>query len=1812
MTSVANQVITQYLPDYTLVETIYQGTRTVVYRALSRETQQPVVIKVLAQKYPDFSELVQFRNQYIIAKNLSISGIIRPLSLEPYGNGYGLVMEDVGGIDLGQYIQHNSLSLTEILGIAIQLANILHNLHQERVIHKDIKPANILIQPNSKQVRLIDFGIASLLPKEIQALQNPKSLEGTLAYLAPEQTGRMNRAIDYRTDFYALGVTLYQMLTGQLPFTSDDPLELIHHHIAQTPMAVEQINPEVPFIISAIVAKLMAKNAEDRYQSALGLKFDLEECLTQWQDHGKSINVSFSLGQRDLSDRFIIPEKLYGREAEVQTLLVAFDRIANGHREMMLVAGFSGIGKTAVVNEVHKPIVEKRGYFIKGKYDQFNRNIPFSAFVQAFRDLMGQLMSESDDELANWKAKILKAVRDNGQVLIDVIPELEQVIGPQPSATELSGAAAQNRFNWLFQQFIAVFTTPEHPLVIFLDDLQWADLASLDLMKVLIGESKTGHLLLIGAYRDNEVFPVHPLMLSLAALEQKEAPMSIITLTPLPIHNVNQLIAETLSCEIDLAQPLTDFVYQKTKGNPFFTTQFLKGLYKDKLLIFNREMGYWECDLVQIQDAALTDDVVEFMGSRLQKLPQATQNILELAACIGNQFDLETLAIVCESPIERVATDLWPSLQEGLILPITEAYKFFQSGEKEKKHDQYYAEDIIVGYRFLHDRVQQAAYLLIDNSEKQSVHLKIGKLLLAHQSATDLDTHIFEILNHFMAGIDADPLAISAVELVELAFVAGMKAKLSVAYQSAIDYFEFGLSRLPTDSWEKHYRLMLDLNREKAECNYFLGQFEESKTTLDRMLIEAKTSLDLAQIYGILMVQRTSEGIDMWSGVAAGLKGLAVLDMDLPTDSELLARIIGKEQQKVQDFFKNTSPRVLLELPEMSDPVQQACMKLLTSLWSSAYIAGRPKLNWLITLRMINLSLEYGRAESSSFAYCAYGMTLAYQEQYQAAYQFGRAALDTDRKFNNVRFIAKNNNHFSHAINPYTRPLHENLVLYQQSFEICAESGDLIFGVWAVVFIAWTHILIGSELSFVNEEIERYIGYVRDVNDQNMLYVVELQQEFVRGLSNSSMMNEILTCQGFLANPMLEKWQKNSFDHGINWYGFLVLQWCYLQNDYAGVIQVAQALQPTLPANVGFFPVSNYHIYYTISLIKVLPEIEKGRQITYWQEIETSQQLLLAQANNCPGNFLHKYQLVSAEIARIHKDYLTAIDLYDLAIAGAQQNKYIQEEALANELAANFYLDWGKDKIAAVYMQSAYYSYARWGAKAKTDHLEAHYGQLLTPILQTKDSELDAFDRPSSFTKVLKTTLQDSTQSSSTNISEVLDFVTVLQAAQKLSSIIELEQLLSDIAQIVLMTAGAKKMVLLTLEQSQWQLQVRAELTSDGVIIPPIQTQLPTIESLVPLRLIHYVKNTSQPVLVDEVKTDITGILEGYLLQYRPQSVFCLPLLNQGELVAIVYLEHPTTKGLFTPDRRVIIEFLCSQAAVALRNAQLYQQAQHYAEQLEQSQLQLVQNEKMATLGDLVAGVAHEVNNPIGFLNGSITNAKDYVQDMFEHLETYQAQHPPNEIVQMSAKDIDLGFLLDDFPKLLGSMQNAVDRIQDISTSLRTFSRADMKHKVNASLHDGINSTLLILKYRLKANEHRPAIEVVQNYGDLPEINCFPGQLNQVFMNILANAIDMFDEMVQQTTFEDLQNQPQRIIIQTAKLVEHNAVEIRISDNGKGISDEVKPRIFDHLFTTKDVGKGTGLGLAIARQIIVDTHGGCLEVQSNLEQGTEFRIQLPL
>ncbi|MEH2009636.1 AAA family ATPase [Nostoc sp.] len=1925
------------IPGYQVSEELYNGSRTLVYRGYRETDSLRVVIKLLKNPYPSFSELVQFRNQYTIARNLNSPLIIQTYSLITYQNGYALVMEDFGGISLKEWGTRKSLrNITDFLQIAIVLCNTLDILYRDRIIHKDIKPGNILINPETKQIKLIDFSIASLLPRETQTLISPNVLEGTLAYISPEQTGRMNRGIDYRTDFYSLGVSFYELLTGELPFQSKDMMELVHCHIAKQPVPLELF--KIPKSISDIVMKLMAKNAEERYQSALGLKYDLETCLTQLQSTGKI--KSFPIAQTDVCDRFIIPDKLYGRETEVETLLQAFERVSKGATEMMLVAGFSGIGKTAVVNEVHKPIVRQRGYFIKGKYDQFQRNIPFSAFVQAFRDLMGQLLTESDTQIQEWKSRLLEAVGENGQVIIEVIPELKIIIGIQPPAPELLGTAAQNRFNLLFQKFTQVFTIAEHPLVIFLDDLQWADSASLKLMQLLMTD--TEHLFIIGAYRDNEVNPVHPLMLTLSEIEKALFTINTITLAPLSQVQVNYLVTDTLKCSENVALPLSLLVSQKTQGNPFFATQFLKALHQDELIEFSFESGCWECDITRVTQEALTDDVVAFMAFQLRRLPPSTQNVLQLAACIGNQFDLGTLAIVSEKSEIETAACLWKALQEGLILPTGNIYKFYVGQESQAVTEEI---SQTVKYKFLHDRVQQAAYSLIPDEQKKTTHHRIGQQLLKNTSDSEQEERIFEIVNQINVAIELIEQPTAREELAKLNLIAGRKAKNSTAYSAAVKYFGVGRNLLAGDRWKIQYNLTLALYVEATEAAYLNTDIDEMEQLAEVALQQAKTALDTVKVYGVRINAYTSQG-QLLEAINTGLTILKQFEIDLPESPDL--EDVARLSQQTQALLGSKKPTDLLNLPEMTNPEILAVMQILNDISVPAYLT-KPNLNSLIIITQMNLSMTYGNAPISALGYSSYGLFLcAVAGDIDEGYEFGQLALNLLSKFKEKKIEARVLFVTSTFIFHWKVHVRETLKLLRNAYSSGWESGNFMTLGYAAYAYGFHAYFMGCELSELEQEMTAYSKALSQINQQTQLNYNELYRQSILNLLGQTASPSLLLGEADKEQELLAGYQQTDDKTGL-WHFFLnKLILCYLFQEFEVAFKYIERAKHYISGGKGMFNIPVFSFYASLTWLTVLPKHPKYEQENILQKVAANQKKMHEWTSFNPTNHLHKFYLVEAERHRVIGEYLEAMKNYELAISLAKENGYIQEEGLSNELAAKFYLDWGKEKVAQAYMQEAYYCYARWGAKAKTDDLTKYYPKLLQPILQQQKINLNPLETIG-FSGTFSSTQPSST--SNTNICDVLDFTSVLKASQAISSSLEIDQLITSLTRIILENSGAKKAALILPQGDTWQVSAITFINHGSNSHIDIQTILNS-EALdtcqdIPTTIINYVKNTQQTVVIDNLQTDIPGVIGEYMYRIKPQSVLCTPIINQGHLIGIIYLENKLTPGVFTSDRLSVVNFLCTQAAISLENAQLYNHLhergkflnsiyegvgclifvtdvrdngrfeytgwskscelalgipasevlgktpqqliapnegatieQTYLrcfqtgipvtyeecltfndqkswwlttlsplkdetgkvyrvvgttinisdrkegesviteksqalgtalEDLQQAQLQIVQSEKMSALGNLVAGVAHEMNNPLGFISASLQQAKPSLADIVEHLKLYQEMLPnPGDEIIDHAEEIDLNYSLEDLPKMIDSMVMACDRLKNISTSLRTFSRADKDYKVPFNIHEGIDSTILILKHRLKANEQRPAIEVITDYGNLLQVKCFPGQLNQVFMNILANAIDALDESNMGQDFEKNKVNPNRIIIKSS--LENECVKITIADNAKGMNESVKQKIFDHLFTTKGVGKGTGLGLAIAKSIVEETHNGKLSFNSVLGQGTEFLIEIPV
>ncbi|MEG3931865.1 MULTISPECIES: AAA family ATPase [unclassified Microcoleus] len=1846
------------LPDYQISAPISDGLNTCIYRGIRELDEQPVIIKILKAEFPTLEQITRLKNEYKITQHLQVESIVKSYSLETYQNRLALILEDFGGNSLSKIIS-TKLNLTAFLNIGIQLASALNSLHQNSIIHKDIKPSNIIINQETGTVKLTDFSVASRLSKENPQINSTNLVEGTIAYMSPEQTGRMNRTLDYRSDFYSLGVTFYEMLTGKLPFNSSDILELVHCHIAKHPAPPcecrtnQENGDEIPQVVSDIVMKLLAKNAEDRYQTAEGIKADLEKCLNSWQTTGEI--VYFVPGQLDRSGQLSIPQKLYGREAQVDHLLAAFERVGtphcrlltgdgenvgirhcrlptdDGRSEIVLVSGYSGIGKTAIVNEVHKPIVRQRGYFINGKFDQFKRNIPYAALIQAFQSLIGQLLTESSEKLQAWREKLSAALGANGAVIADVIPDIELIIGKQPEVPQLGPAESQNRFNRVFREFIGVFTRAEHPLVLFLDDLQWADSASLNLMQLLVGDSESQYLLLIGAYRDNEVSPTHPLMQAIEQIEKTGTPVHHIVLQPLDFANVCELIADTLTVN-DKVQLLAELIFHKTGGNPFFITQLLQALYQENLLKFEFSSGHWQWSLAEIQAIGITDkSVVELVASRIEKLPETTQQMLKLAACIGDTFSLDVLSIVSEQSPARAASELWAALQTGLVLPLSNAYKIplvggwgsenLRSG-RAGGHSPY--EQSKISYKFLHDRVQQAAYSLIPDGEKQATHLKIGQLLLDNTPASEIEENVFDIVNQLNVGVEFLAEKTEKHQLAKLNLIAGKKAKASNAYEAAVRYLNVGLGLINPlgvgsvggSSWETDYDLTLNLHVEAAEAEYLNTNFGRSQELADAVLQQATNLLDRVKVYELQIQSYLSQN-QMIEAIDTGLRALGMLGNSL---SEIPREGLGGIKLPQLDEIE--------KFPVMTDDYELATMRIISAVLSPIFIAKLELLPQII-FTMVNFSMERGNSALGAIAYSWYGLLLAgVFGEIEAGYHSGKLALKLLDQFNSKQLKCQVYTTFNAFIRHWKEHTRETILPLKEAMQSGLETGDLTYSIYAGYNIFTGAFLMGEPLNTVEQKQLQCLILARQLKQEHSIDLVETWGQLLLNLQQNSANQFHVVDEKFNEQEMLPRLKKTHNNLGIfNFYlGKMLSYYLFKQSEKA--VANASLAAGYAQVVIGFAIVVTHNFYYSLALLAVYPTAGSAAQEKHLMQVAANQEEMQKWAHHAPMNYQHKYDLVEAEKARVFGKNWEAADYYDKAIQGAKEQGYIQEQALANELAAEFYLSCNKDKIAQVYLTESYYGYIRWGAIAKVKDLEARYPQL---VAQTLNRE----------TKTRDLTVTATTTTTNSNFSNALDIGTFIKASQAITSEIFLDKLLARLIKIFLENAAAQKAVLMLYKDDN--LLIQAACTAEQNQAAVLQSLLVEISQDLPVSIVNYVARTQKDLVLNNAASDGLFTADPYVVSRQPKSIICNPVIYQGQLTGILYLENNLAAGAFSPERLEVLKLLTSQVAIALENARLYgkeqeksQQLEQYLHKLQQTQAQLVHTEKISSLGQLVAGVAHEVNNPVGFISGNLHHANDYVQDLISIVNLYQQHYPqPVPAIAEAAEEVELDYLMEDLPKMLGSMQLGTDRIRDIMQSLRNFSRIDGTEKKPADIHAGIDSTLMILQHRLKAKPERPAIQVIKEYGSLPEVECYSGQLNQVFMNLLGNAIDALDESNGERTYAEIERAPNTITICTevkegsatdyvtdvtdvrkeevgrGRKIESFAV-IRIKDNGPGMPESTRCKLFDPFFTTKPEGKGTGLGLSISYQIVVEKHGGAIECISEPGKGTQFAIAIPL
>jgi predicted ATPase/signal transduction histidine kinase len=1817
------------------LEPLREGGDFNYYRGRERADPTPILVVTVADEQPSPQNIRRLEHEYALATELDTAWAARPLALARQQGRAALILEDPGGDPLDQIIarQHGQpLELSRFLRMAIGLAAALGHAHRQGLIHRDVKPANALVD-ESGRAWLTGFGIASRLARERQPPDAPEFIAGSLPYMAPEQTGRMNRSIDSRSDLYSLGVTLYEMSTGRLPFIAADPMEWVHCQIARQPTAPNERTPAIPEPVSAIIMKLLSKTAEERYQTAVGLERDLRRCLHEWETHGRIGPAR--LGAHDMPDRLLIPEKLYGRAAEIAALLASFERVVKGGRpELVLVRGYSGVGKSSVVNELHKALVPPRGIFATGKFDQYKRDIPYATLAQAFQSLVRPILARSDAELSRWREVLGEALGPNGQLMVELIPELKLIIGEQPAVPDLPPKDAQGRFHLVCRRFIGAFTR-EHPLALFLDDLQWLDAPTLDLLEDLLTQPGVRQLLLIGAYRDNEVTPTHPLMRKLQAMQQVGAMLEHIVLAPLKRHDLQQLIADTLHCEPAEAGPLAALVEEKTSGNPFFAIQFMSALFDEGLLAFDHRLGQWRWELDRIRAKGYTDNVVDLMVGKLNRLSIGTQDALQKLACLGNMADIALLNLIYPESSKQLHGQLWEAVRTGLV---------FRSD---------------VAYSFLHDRVQEAAYLLIPQALQAQMHLHIGMLMASHMPADRLEEGIFEIVNQLNRGAFLIGERHDRERVAELNLIAGKRAKAATAYDAALKYLHAGRSLLSEDSWERCYGLVFSIESLMAECELHTADMPAAERRLNLLAQRAGNRHDDAVV--------TRLQITLYTALDRSERAISVFLDYLHRNGTTWSRRptrddVMQEYHRLWLLVGERQIEQLVDLPPLRDPDVLDMLDVFTEIVHPAMFFDE-NLSTLVVCRMVALCLEHGNGDAACFGYVWFGMFAGPRfNNYRDGYRFAQLGYDLVEKRKLTRYEARTYLSFA-TLMPWAKHAAQARELIRRAFDVAYRTGDLTFSAYSWHALITSYLAVGDPLAEVQAEVEQGLHFVSKAGFGLVTENCAAQLGLVRTLRGLTPVfghldahdySESDTEQRFASNPTLALAEF--------FYWTRKMQARYFAGDHVAAVEASRKAHLLLWSAASQVETGDFRYYAALAHAAAWHAAGAEEKQAHLAALNDHHQQLAIWALHCPANFDTRSTLVSAEIARIEDRILDAEHLYEAAIRCAHDSGFAHCEAVANEAAATFYAARGLAKIAQVYARDARDAYLRWGATGKLKQLDERY----PPAREERHS---ASATPgSSFGE--------------------LDVETVVKASQALSSEIVLPKLIEMLVRIAVENAGAERGLLILLRGGTHggEPRIEAEATTGAGSIEVVVRNAAVTPSDLPQTLLHYVMRTQERVLLDDAGTDEVYAHDDYVRQQRIRSILCLPILRQARLIGALYLENKLTPGAFTPDRLMLLELLASQASISLENAALYTD-------LQRSEAFLTQGQKISRTGTFGWSAAsgefywseenynileydHEVQPspelalqrmhpddrefvrrnleaamkenraidhqhrllmPDGRIKyirakGRAVNigGLDFVGAARDVTEQVQAEETLRQaqadlahvarVATLNAMTASIGhevsqplsgiltnahtclrMLAADPPNLAGAAETArrtirdADRASGVIKRLRAMFSKNAPSMERVDLSDAASEVIALSAGELQRNRALVQTEFAPN---LPPVSADRVQLQQVILNLLLNAADAM------ATVED---RPRTLLVKTS-LDGKGGVTLSVRDAGTGVDPQTADKLFDAFYTTK--ANGMGIGLSICRSIIT-SHEGSLWTEANDGPGATFSFTLP-
>ncbi len=1715
---------------YTLTETLQIDPPGRICRGVRKVDGTPVLIKIHSEDEtaPRISE--QIRHEYKILNQLKSPYILTAIDLERHKEEIWLVMENFDGEPLSNQLGE-PFETDRFLGIALQLAAALADIHGQEIVHKYLTSARILIHHKTGAIKLTGFGIAARLVHIPNGSMSAGFMEGTLAYMSPEQTGRMNRGIDHRCDLYSLGIIFYELLTGELPFHASDPLEWVHCHIARMPRRPTGIAPDIPVSLESIVLKLLAKQPEERYQSAHGLQFDLEYCRREWEE--KCRIDHFPLGKEDLSDKFLISPKLYGREDEVAKLRENFKGVLDsGQARFVLISGYSGIGKSALVRELLHPVVQARGYIITGKFDKYQRDIPYSPVAQAFHQLIRQILTESDERIQMRKTNLLEALGTNGRLITDLIPQLELIIGPQPRVPDLPPAEAQNRFHLTFHRFVKVFAKREHPLVIFFDDLQWLDPASLRLTAYLITHTDNRALLLIGAYRNNEVTPSHPLVHVLNDIKKNKVALQELVLEPIKQAHLKQLLADTLSRPARAVAELACLVYEKTAGNPFFAIQFLTLLYQERLLFYNRDKRKWQWDLEEIRKQNFTDNVVELMIRKLNKFPAGTRQALMLAACLGNFVSAKTLSVINNLTEEKLHTTLRKPVDEGLVLRINDSYKF------------------------LHDRVQEAAYTLLPADQQALQHLKIGRLLLSHTSEECLNEKIFEIVSHLNRGISLITEQSERERLAELNTEAGKRARASIAYATARDFFALAATLLAEEAWDTRYEFQFTLFLNWAEAEYLHGTFEVAERLFSILLSRAKNDLDRARVYDLrLTVYPITGKYD--HAVEMAINALQLLGVEIPEDDETLNKAIESEAAEVKEKLNGRNITDLAEIPEATDPRIKAIIGILIRMGGPAYIGSRPQLYPLTPLKALNYILKYGMSKETGSAFSGYAFMLASVfGDPDAGYAYSELAIRLGQRFNDITTIGTALYIHGNHVNFWIKPISTDFPILERGFHVCLDGGDLVIANYIAYSIVWQAMERGDTLGSVLDFSREYSDFAFDSRNEAIYQTIILEQQFLKCLMGETDGDLSFSDKRISELSCIEKIAGASFTCGITYYHTMKMLAAYLMGDNIASRTHAGEAEKVLSAILAQPMEATFYFLHALVLTRECRETAGEDREKIMKTVYLYREKLAFWAGHCPKNFAGKHALVSAEIAEIEGNELSAEQLFDEAIISTKENGFIHWEAMANESAARFHENRGLRTVSRAYMREARACYFRWEAHGKVLQMDRQYSKL------TETSSLASsakFAIPA----------------------EQLDLLAVIKTSQAISGEILLPKLQETLMCLVLEQAGAERGFLLLTEGEKIAIHARAEIIDGEPQVEIVKAD--PLSTTLPLSLINYIRHTGETVTLGDASGEGLYVSDEYIIKNRPRSVMGLPITRQAQVVGLLYLENNLVADAFTPEKLTVLELLAAQAAVSLETARLYTslrqentERRHAEEEIHRLNRELEERVMKRTaelessnkeLESFAYSISHDLRAPLRHINAFIALLKAEADSNLNKKSRYY----------------------------ISVITESTDTMEQLIDNLLSFSRLGRQ----AMKCEELNMRKITENVIKQFHRDSDGREIRWDIGKLPLISADLSLIRIVMTNLISNAVKF-------TRKRD------HAIIEIGSEDRNGDTVIFVRDNGVGFDQAYADKlygVFQRLHRS-DEFEGTGVGLAIVQRII-HRHGGRVWAEGEVNKGATFYFSLP-